>query len=302
MLNLAAQSKNDQAKAYYIEAEKNYGLENYQSALNNLSKVEEILGSTNARVIALKVKSYFEMGDFNNAKKNLNKFSNYSSSEALKNEILSYIVKIETKLEEAKINAERERNEDEKNYLRAKTTHTIESYNTYLNNPKNSIYRSEAKKILDEDEGFKQIRLAKKQLATPEGLTAFYFKEKTYPSPTDFEFLKTSNILKLGKYENYRQGRIYEVHQIHLSELNTIKIYKEDNFFGIKLYGGVDRIGYKIKKKGKVFDFKYRLNSDSEKYYTFSLSFKSLESLNQFIEGFKAYLNNQGYKPRFTNE
>ena len=52
--NIFAQTKNDQARAYYIEAEKNYELNNYQSSLNNLNKVEEILGATNARVLALK--------------------------------------------------------------------------------------------------------------------------------------------------------------------------------------------------------------------------------------------------------
>lgn len=105
--NLVAQTKNDEARAYYIEAEKDYELKDYQSSLNNLNKVEEILGATNARILALKIKTFYDAKDYTNAKKFLNQFSNYDSSEALKNEILSYIVKIDTKLEEAELEEER---------------------------------------------------------------------------------------------------------------------------------------------------------------------------------------------------
>lgn len=102
IINISAQNKNDTAKAYYIEAEKNYGLKKYQSALENLNKVEEVLGNTNARVLALKVKSFYNIGEFTNAKKMLSQFSNYNASEALKNEVLAYIIKIDNKLEKQK--------------------------------------------------------------------------------------------------------------------------------------------------------------------------------------------------------
>lgn len=299
--NLVAQNKNDQARAYYIEAEKNYGLENYQSAIKNLNKVEEILGDTNARVLALKVKSYFEIGDYSNAKNSLNQFTNYNSSEALKNEVLSYIVKIDTKLEQTKIEAERKRVEDEKNWLKAKAAHSIESYNVYLNNSKNYLYRSEANRILAEDEGFKQIRLAKKQLATPKGLTDFYFKNKSYSSPKDFEILKSVNILKLGDNETFREGPAYEVHEIFLAQLNEVKIsIKKGSYYDITFYGVIDRTIYKRKKRGLVFDFKSRLNHQTAKYYSPSIDFKNEQSLEQFIESFKEYLNNLGYNPSFT--
>ena len=299
--NIFAQTKNDQARAYYIEAEKNYELNNYQSSLNNLNKVEEILGATNARVLALKVKSSYGAEDYINAKKYLNKFSNYDSSEALKNEILSYIVKIDNKIEEAKLEAERKKELDERNWLKATSNHIIQSYETYLNNSKNTLYRSEAKRILTEDEGFKEIRLAKKQLATPKGLTDFYFKNKSYSSPKDFELSKSTGMLKLGKNESYREGPAYEVHEIYLAQLNKVKInIKKGSYYDITFYGEIDRTIYKRKKRGLVFDFKRRLTHHTEKYYSPSIDFKNEKSLEQFLEAFKKYLNNSGYYPSFV--
>jgi hypothetical protein len=214
---------------------------------------------------------------------------------------LSYIVKIDTKIEKAKIDSERKREEDEKNWLKAKTAHSIESYNVYLNNSKNYLYRSEANRVLAEDEGFKQIRLAKKYLATPEGLTVFYFKNKSYSSPKDFEILKSAKILKLGDNETFREGPAYEVHEIYLAQLNEIKIsIKKGSYYDITFYGGIDRTIYKRKKRGLVFDFKSRLNHHTEKYYSPSIDFKNEQSLEQFIESFKEYLNNLGYNPSFT--
>ena len=170
--NIFAQTKNDQARAYYIEAEKNYELNNYQSSLNNLNKVEEILGATNARVLALKVKSSYGAEDYINAKKYLNKFSNYDSSEALKNEILSYIVKVDNKLEEALSIKEREiiaENEskqaeaiDKGNWEKALSENNFNSFKNYLSNENNILFRIEAEK-----------KIKRLFLATPEGIEKF---------------------------------------------------------------------------------------------------------------------------------
>lgn len=101
--NLMAQSANDRAKAYYIQAELDYDDGDYTDAINNLNKVEEILGSTNARVLGLKVKAYYGKGDYANAQKSLDQFSQYSSkaSDALVKEVFAYIPKVEAKLKEA---------------------------------------------------------------------------------------------------------------------------------------------------------------------------------------------------------
>tara|TARA_R110000796_G_scaffold71409_2_gene161979 strand:+ start:34246 stop:35607 length:1362 start_codon:yes stop_codon:yes gene_type:complete len=97
-----SQTTNDKAKAYYLEAVKAYDNNNFSRAISNLIEVEKTLGSTNARVLHLKVKAYYAKGDYSNAKASLDQFSNYSDSAAenIKSEVYSYIVKVDNKLKE----------------------------------------------------------------------------------------------------------------------------------------------------------------------------------------------------------
>ncbi|KYG72199.1 WG repeat protein [Roseivirga ehrenbergii] len=97
-----SQTANDKAKAYYLEAVKAYDNSNYSRAISNLVEVEKTLGSTNARVLHLKIKAYYAKGEYSNAKASLDQFSNYSDSAAenIKSEVYSYIVKVDTKLKE----------------------------------------------------------------------------------------------------------------------------------------------------------------------------------------------------------
>jgi len=98
-----AQSANDRAKAYYIQAELDYDDGDYSEAIINLNKVKEILGSTNARVVGRKVKAYHRKCNYANAQKTLDQFSQNSSNatEAFVKEVVRYIPKVETKLKEA---------------------------------------------------------------------------------------------------------------------------------------------------------------------------------------------------------
>lgn len=95
------QSNADKAKAYYFEAQDAYSAENYTDCINHLNKVEELLGSTNAKIINLKVKTYYSIKEYQKAKIELEKFSKYSANagDDLIKETLSYLVKIESELE-----------------------------------------------------------------------------------------------------------------------------------------------------------------------------------------------------------
>src|SRR5690606_23068708 len=68
---------------------------NYDKTLEYCQQVEDILKTSNARVEALRVKSYFAKGNMEKAKEALNRFSNYGADESLSAEISPYLVKIE---------------------------------------------------------------------------------------------------------------------------------------------------------------------------------------------------------------
>ena len=93
--NIKAQSNEDRAKAYYFEAMNAYNSKDYTKTLEYCQQVQDILGSSNARVEALRVKSYYETKNITKAKEALNNFSKYGADENLSMEIAPYIVKIE---------------------------------------------------------------------------------------------------------------------------------------------------------------------------------------------------------------
>ena len=90
-----AQSDNDRAKAYYYEAATEYEKTNYRTCLEYCDRVEEILGTSNARVEVLRIKAYFELGEMAEAQKSMNRLSTFPADEALTSEVLPLIVRIE---------------------------------------------------------------------------------------------------------------------------------------------------------------------------------------------------------------
>lgn len=94
-LTIHAQNNDTRAKAYYFEAVSAFGNGDYEQVLNYCATVVEILGTSNARIEALRVKTYYEMGDTAGAFAALNQFSAHEADETLRSEILPYIVKIE---------------------------------------------------------------------------------------------------------------------------------------------------------------------------------------------------------------
>ena len=167
-----AQTNQDKAKAYFKQAKTQFSSNNYKDCINTLDKVEGFLGKSNAVVANLKVKAYYKLKEYREAKTQLNKFFKYKASENLKNEMLDYIIKIDTKIEELeekeaqeraekrerelaaereRIRIERERQETEKLRIKqqqekhlavkklqplwdnAKKTNTLKAYQEYIN-------------------------------------------------------------------------------------------------------------------------------------------------------------------------
>lgn len=96
---LKAQSTADRAKAYYFEAATAFEKSDYNKVINYCQQVEDILGGSNARVEALRIKSYYELGETTKAQQALKSFYTYSTDENLTQEVAGYIVKIEEKAE-----------------------------------------------------------------------------------------------------------------------------------------------------------------------------------------------------------
>src|SRR5690554_2466647 len=90
-----SQSNEERAKAYYFQAEEAFTKKEYDKAINYCDQVVEILGSSNALVEVLYVKSYYAQNKIAKAKEALHSFSNFSPDASLSKEIAPYIVKIE---------------------------------------------------------------------------------------------------------------------------------------------------------------------------------------------------------------
>ena len=95
-LSLHAQSsKDNQAKAYYFVALEAFEAKQYDEVLASIKNVEDLLGSSNARLSALKVKTYFEQNKLDKAKAELDTFFSYQSSDEQGREMASYLRKID---------------------------------------------------------------------------------------------------------------------------------------------------------------------------------------------------------------
>ena len=94
-------SPGERARAYYMDASTAYETKDYKRALESLESAVDALGSSNARIAALQVKSYIGLNDYPSARKALDAFYRYPANEQLKNEMGRYLIMVE-KEEEAK--------------------------------------------------------------------------------------------------------------------------------------------------------------------------------------------------------
>ncbi|WP_333887014.1 hypothetical protein [Sphingobacterium siyangense] len=111
-----AQTADDKAKAYYQEAQKAFENKNYKQTIDYCKQVTDLLKTSNARIELLRIKSYYELGEYDKVKASIKDFTNLQASAELKNEALEYLVKIEKaeKAAEEKRLAEQRRLEQER--------------------------------------------------------------------------------------------------------------------------------------------------------------------------------------------
>ena len=87
----AQSSKDNQAKAYYFVALEAFEAKQYDEVLASIKNVEDLLGSSNARLSALKVKTYFEQNKLDKAKTELDRFFSFPSSDEQGREMATYL-------------------------------------------------------------------------------------------------------------------------------------------------------------------------------------------------------------------
>lgn len=90
-----AQTADDKAKAYYQEAQKAFESKNYKQTIDYCKQVTDLLKNTNARIELLRIKSYYELSEYDKVKEAIKALANLQASTELKNEALEYLVKVE---------------------------------------------------------------------------------------------------------------------------------------------------------------------------------------------------------------
>lgn len=97
-IGYAQLNKNTRAKLYFAEAERHIKKNDYKTAIKYAEKAEQIMGTASPETLGLKVKAYFNEKDYVKAQQALELFINEyqnNASEGLKNETLSYFVRID---------------------------------------------------------------------------------------------------------------------------------------------------------------------------------------------------------------
>lgn len=141
---LHAQADADKAKAYYYSAENEYKSRNFSKAIEYCRQVEDLLGKTNARVEALRLRSYFDNGDTEKAKKSLQTFLSLDADESLIKSISPYIIKIE-EAEKERVRKQKEAAQEEADWNQAKRADSKDAYQHYLKTYPAGSYAASAK-------------------------------------------------------------------------------------------------------------------------------------------------------------
>lgn len=90
-----AQTANERAIAHYRDAETAYKNKEYSKTLTSLEETAKLLKKTNARIEALRIKAYTNMGNIAEARKSLTVFSGFTADYSLYQELNPYIERIE---------------------------------------------------------------------------------------------------------------------------------------------------------------------------------------------------------------
>lgn len=125
--NAHAQLDNNmKAKLYFTEAQKLYEQGDFTNSMKYIEKAETTLGTTVARILALKIKVQYNLGSFISAKKLIDEYTAeymQSATQELNDEVLALYINIEEAAEAAQGNFTDLR--DGKNYKTIKIGHQV---------------------------------------------------------------------------------------------------------------------------------------------------------------------------------
>lgn len=109
-----AQSATDRAKikAYYFAAEDALSSNNYDDAISALDKAKSLRGSTDARALAIRVKSLMGKGEFEAAQQSLNRLYELNPSEKTQREMAPILLELDKKVENQKRREQEQREEE----------------------------------------------------------------------------------------------------------------------------------------------------------------------------------------------
>lgn len=166
------------ARAYYISAIEQYNNGNYEKTLEYCIQIEKFLDTVDPEVESLRVKSYYEIGDFSKAKISMDLFLRISEEKDLTDSMLPYIVLIDDKIREENQLFEDAKNhksvaayqrylesypygrfthevqellkkqKEEDSWLEAQRSHTIQGYTSYVARNPNGTYVDKAREAI----------------------------------------------------------------------------------------------------------------------------------------------------------
>lgn len=141
------------AAAYKEAAQRQFNEGNYIKALEYCTQIENFTNKVDPGVEALRVKCYYAENDYAKAKIALDLFLRLDSDKSLKEEMFTYIVMIDDKIQE-----------EEQFFENAKNTKSVYEYNLYLQRYPNGRYTHEVNNLLkaqlETDEWAEAQRLA----------------------------------------------------------------------------------------------------------------------------------------------
>lgn len=198
-----AQTSQDKAQAFYQEAIKEFENKNYTKTLEYCQQVVSQLEKTNARVEMLRIRSYYELNQIDNAKAALQTFSNLPAEPVLKQQALSYLVKIEEREEgnrqlkiEEQRKVEAQRVAKEKQIVEARIKREKEE-DTAFQNALNGSISSMRRFVLAYPNSIKKAEILQLIDSKEEDAYAVAMKSDRIP---DYEFYLQQ--FEYGKYSN----------------------------------------------------------------------------------------------------
>lgn len=189
--NIASTTESDllRAKAYQISAIEQYNNGNYDRALEYCVEIEKFLGPAIPEVEAIRVKSYFAVGDFSKAKISMDLFLRIVEDNELTEQMLPYIVYIDDEIREEK-----------QLFENAKNLKSVEEYSIYLKKYPNGRYQQEVNRLLKEQQE-EDDWLTAKNLGTIDG-----FKDYIAAYPGGKHVTKANENIASLDYEFYTEA------------------------------------------------------------------------------------------------